>query len=138
MATIWLYYTIIWLHFFLLLAHLDFNDFLEARSPALSLAVWCSVNALASHRCDPGSIPNVGMWDGDLVTKSDRWVSSGYSGFHLHEDHPNANIGANEHDQYKLYNLFRNVYYEGTCVDFERKNITIFYFACSYYKSFYD
>ena len=30
-------------------------------------------------------------------TKSDRWVSSGHSGFLLHEDHPNATIGANEH-----------------------------------------
>jgi len=30
--------------------------------------------------------------DSHVVTKSDRWVSSG------HEDHPNANIGANEHD----------------------------------------
>jgi len=27
-----------------------------------------------------------------------RWVSSGYSGFLPHVDHPNANIGANEHD----------------------------------------
>ena len=57
-----------------------------------------SVNALASHRCDPGSIPGVGMWDGHLVTKSDSWVSSGHSGFLSHEDHPNANIGANEHE----------------------------------------
>ena len=40
----------------------------------------------------------VGMWDGHVVTKSDRWVSSGYFGFLPHEDHPNANIGANEHD----------------------------------------
>ena len=67
-----------------------------------------SVNALAPHRCDPGSIPGVGMWDGHVVTKSNRWVSSGYSIFLPHEDHPNANIGANEHDKYKLYNLFRN------------------------------
>ena len=38
------------------------------------------------------------MWDGHVVTKSDRWFSSGHSGFLPHEDHPNANIGANEHD----------------------------------------
>ena len=54
-----------------------------------------------------GSIPGVGMWDGHVVTKSDRWFSSGYSSFFPHEDHINANIGANEHDSYKLYNLFR-------------------------------
>ena len=40
----------------------------------------------------------VGMWDGHVVTKSDRWVSSRHSGFLPHEDHPNANIGDNEHD----------------------------------------
>ena len=34
----------------------------------------------------------------EVVTKSDRWVSSGHSGFLPQEDHPNANIGANEHD----------------------------------------
>ena len=62
------------------------------------LSAWRSVNALASHRCDPGSIPGVGMWDGHVVTKSDRWVSPGHSDFLPHEDHPNANIGANEHD----------------------------------------
>ena len=62
------------------------------------LSGWPSVNALAYHRCDPGSIPDVGMWDGHVVTKSDRWVSSGHSGFLPHEDHPNANIDANEHD----------------------------------------
>ena len=63
---------------------------------------WCF------HRCDPGSIPGIGMWDGHVVTKSGRWVSSRYSGFLPHEDHQNANIGANEHDKYKLYNLFHN------------------------------
>ena len=36
--------------------------------------------------------------DGHVVTKSDRLVSSGHSGFLQHEDQPNANIGANEHD----------------------------------------
>ena len=41
---------------------------------------------------------DVGMRDGHVVTKSDRWVSSGHSGFLPHEDHPYANIGANEHD----------------------------------------
>ena len=45
---------------------------------------------------------------GLVVTKLDWWVSSGYSGFLPHEDHRNANIGANEHDSYTLYNLFRN------------------------------
>ena len=30
--------------------------------------------------------------DGHVVTKSDRWVSSGHSGFLPHEDHPNANM----------------------------------------------
>ena len=48
------------------------------------------------------------MRDGHVVTKSDRWVSSGYSRFLLHEDHPNAYIGANEHDLYNLYNLFHS------------------------------
>ena len=33
--------------------------------------------------------------------------SSGYSDFLLHEDHRNAYIGANEHDLYTLYNLFK-------------------------------
>ena len=61
-----------------------------------SLPGWRSVNALASHRCDLGSIPSVR--DGHVVTKSDRWVSSGYSGFLPHKDHPNSIIGANEHD----------------------------------------
>ena len=46
----------------------------------------------------PGLIPGVGMSDGHVVTKSDRWVSSGHSGFLSHEDHPIANIGANELD----------------------------------------
>ena len=55
------------------------------------LSGWRSVNALASHRCDPGSIPGVGMWDGHVVTKSDRYV---FSGFLQHKDHRNANIGA--------------------------------------------
>ena len=36
------------------------------------------------------------MCDGHVVTKSDMWVSPGHSGFLPHEDHPNANIGANE------------------------------------------
>ena len=67
-------------------------------SMLLCLSDWRSGNTLASHRCDPCSIPGVGMWDGRVVTKSDRWVSSGYSGFLPHEDHPNANIGSNEHD----------------------------------------
>ena len=62
------------------------------------LSGWRSVNALASHRCNPGSKPGVSMWDGHVVTKSDRWVSSGHSGFLPHEHHPNANIGASEHD----------------------------------------
>jgi len=57
-----------------------------------------SVNALVSHCSDSGSINGVGMWDGHVVTKSDRWFSSGYSSFFPHEDHINANIGANEHD----------------------------------------
>ena len=48
---------------------------------------WRSVNTLASHRCDPDSIPGVGMWDGHVVIKSDRWVSPGYSGLLPHEDH---------------------------------------------------
>jgi len=39
------------------------------------------------------------MWDGYVVTKLDRWVCSGYSGFLPYEDHRNANIGANEHDK---------------------------------------
>ena len=43
-------------------------------------------------------IPGVGMWDGHVVTKSDKWVSSGHSGFLPLEDNPNANIGVNEHD----------------------------------------
>ena len=52
-------------------------------------------NALASHRCDLGSIHGVGMLDGHVVTKSDRWVSAG----HLrHEDHVNAYMGANNND----------------------------------------
>jgi len=40
---------------------------------------------------------NTAQLDGYVVTKSDRLVSSGYSGFLPHKDHPNAN-GANEHD----------------------------------------
>jgi len=32
------------------------------------------------------------MWS---PSHSGRWVSSGHSGFLPHEDHPNANIGAN-------------------------------------------
>ena len=41
--------------------------------------------------------------DSHVVTKSERWVSYGYSGFLPHEDYTNTNIGANEHDLYKLY-----------------------------------
>ena len=75
------------------------------------LSGWRSGNALASHRCNPGSIPSIGMWDGHVrwscemvmwdghvVTKWDRWVSSEYSGFLPQEDHRNANIGANDPD----------------------------------------
>ena len=58
---------------------------------SLRLSGWRSVNALASHRCVPGSIPGVGMWDGH--GHQVRQV-----GFLPHEDHPNAYIGANEHD----------------------------------------
>jgi len=42
--------------------------------------------------------PIIPAINGYAVTKSDRWVSSRHSGFLPHEDHPNANIGANEHD----------------------------------------
>jgi len=35
--------------------------------------------------------------NGHVVTTSDRWVSTGYSGFLPHEDQ-NKNIDANEHD----------------------------------------
>ena len=49
-----------------------------------------------------------GMWDGNVLIKSDRWVSSGYSGFLRHDDHTNAKIGDNEHDKFKLYNLVHN------------------------------
>ena len=35
---------------------------------------WHSVNVLASNRCEPGSIPNVGMWDG-------HWSPSQAGGF---------------------------------------------------------
>ena len=62
------------------------------------LSGWHSVNTLASHRCDKGSIPGVGMWDGHVVTKSDRLVSSGHVGSLQHDGHLNAYIGANEHD----------------------------------------
>ena len=55
-----------------------------------------------------GVLPGVGIWDGHVVTKPDRWVSSRYSGFIPREDHSNANIGANEHDLYNVYYLFRN------------------------------
>ena len=40
----------------------------------IRLSGWRSVNALASHRCDLGSIPGVGMWDG-------HWSPSQASGF---------------------------------------------------------
>ena len=53
------------------------------------LSGWRSGITLGSHRCDPGSILGIGWWDGHVVTKSDRWVSSGYSGFLPHEDHQN-------------------------------------------------
>ena len=33
-----------------------------------------------------------------IVTVSYRWISSGYTGFLPHEDHRNANIGANERE----------------------------------------
>ena len=38
------------------------------------------------------------IWDGHVVTKSDRRVFFGNFGFLPYEDHTNANIGANEHD----------------------------------------
>jgi len=38
------------------------------------------------------------MRDGHVVTKSDRWVSSGYSRFFPHEDYTNEIIGTKEHD----------------------------------------
>ena len=34
----------------------------------------------------------------EMVMWSDRWVTSVHSGFLPHQDHTNANIGANEHD----------------------------------------
>lgn len=42
------------------------------------------VNALAPHRCDPGSIPVIDSgWvgEGKVVARSDTWVLSGYFGF---------------------------------------------------------
>ena len=44
------------------------------------------------HECDFYSVRFIYIVF--MVTKSDRWVSSGHSGFLPHEDHPNANIGA--------------------------------------------
>jgi len=40
-----------------------------------------SGSALASHCYNRGSTPDLGMYDGHVITKSGRWVSSGYSGF---------------------------------------------------------
>ena len=37
-------------------------------------------------------------WDGHVVIKSGRWVSSEYYGFRPDEDYTNASIGANEQD----------------------------------------
>ena len=43
-----------------------------------SIAPWeYIVSRCWTMDCDPGSIPSVGMWDGHVVTKSDRWVSPG-------------------------------------------------------------
>ena len=72
-------------------------------SMSVWLSGWRSVSALASHRCYPGSIPGVCMWDGHVVTRLDRWaffqvlrVSSN------HEDLIYANISSIANDsQYK-------------------------------------
>ena len=39
------------------------------------------VSALDSHHCGPGSIPGVSTWVGNVVARSDRWVSSGFFNF---------------------------------------------------------
>ena len=65
----------------------------------LWLSDWYSGKAPDSHRCDLGLIPDIGMWDGYVVAKSDGWVSYVYSGFLQHEDYTKANIGANKHDK---------------------------------------
>ena len=59
------------------------------------LSGWRKGNALAYHRCDPGSIPGIGMWDGHVVRRV------GYLRvlrFPPTRRPPNANIRANEHD----------------------------------------
>ena len=60
-----------------------------------------------SHCCDSCLILGVGMGDGDAITRSGRWVSSGFRSFLAHENHANANICADD-DLYNLCNLFRN------------------------------
>ena len=60
-----------------------------------------------SHCCDSCLILGVGMGDGDAITRSGRWVSSGFRSFLAHENHDNANICADD-DLYNLCNLFRN------------------------------
>ena len=43
------------------------------------------------------------LWDGHVVTRSNRWVSSWYSNYILPKDHTNANFDGDENDGLKLY-----------------------------------
>ena len=43
----------------------------------------CLACTLDSHHCDSGSIPGAGTYIGNMVARSDRWVSPGFSGFFL-------------------------------------------------------
>ena len=47
------------------------------------------------------------MCDGHVVTKSYRWLSSGYCGFLSHEENSDANIDATS----MFYNVFRIVFF---------------------------
>ena len=59
------------------------------------------------HNLKVASFQSLDIWCRHVVTKSDRWVSSEYYGFLLLVEHTNANIVTNEHEMYKLYNVFR-------------------------------
>ena len=51
-----------------------------------------SGNVLASHHSEPGSIPNLSMWDGYVVIRLDRLVSFEYYGFNLHIEQMSASM----------------------------------------------
>ena len=71
----------------------------------LEAVCWHSGNALASHSCDPGSIPGFGMQNAHVVTKLDKLVLSGTS-VSFHTKTTGRQTSTNEHHSIRCVTCF--------------------------------